>query len=389
MSKTARRLQGLTESVIREMTRLAIEHDAINMAQGFPDFPPAPEIVAAAHRALDAPGGNQYTVTWGAAALREAVAATLARRYGLHYDPEREVTITCGVSEAIVAALLGLVDPGDRVLVIEPFHENYVPAVAFAGAEPVFVALEPPDYALDPDRLRRAFASARPRAILVNSPHNPTGRVFTREELGGVARLCREFDVVAITDEIYEHILYDGREHVPLATFEGMASRTVTLGGIGKTFGVTGWRIGYAGAPAPLSNALRTVHDYATICAPAPFQRAAVAALALPPAYDAALRADYAQRRARMMAILDAHGFAARPPEGAYYVMSDFGAGEFDGDDHAFARHMTERVGVAVVPGSSFYATPGKGRARVRWAFAKTPATFDAVADRLDQGVGG
>ncbi len=376
MSSAANRLSGLEESVIREMTRLALKHDAVNMAQGFPDFPAAPEIVAAAHRALDG-GLNQYTVTWGAPELRRAIAGKMARDYTLPYDPELHVTVTCGVSEGIVAAILALVNPGDEVLVVEPFHENYLPAIRFAGARPVFVPLEPPRYALDPGQLRGAIFPAT-RAIIVNSPHNPTGRVFTREELAGVARLCRDFDLIAITDEIYEQILYDGREHIPLATLEGMFGRTVTLGGIGKSYGVTGWRIGYACAPEPFSSALRTVHDYATICAPTPFQYAAVAALELPPAYYEALRSGYALRRERMMAILERYGFAAQLPEGAYYVMSDFSAWDFAGDDHAFARFLVEN-GIAVVPGSSFYATPGQGRQRVRWAFAKRPETFDAV----------
>jgi aminotransferase len=381
MKYTARRLEGLQESVIREMTRLALKHDAINMAQGFPDFPPAPEVISAAHQALDR-GYNQYTVTWGAPELREAIGAKLVERCGLSYDPEQHVTITCGVSEALLDVMLGLINPGDEVIVIEPFHENYYPIIVFAGAQPVFVTLEPPSYRIDLDALEKAFSN-RTRAIIVNSPHNPTGRVFTRDELEGIARLSQKFDVLAITDEIYEHILYDNLPHIPLATLEGMYERTITIGGIGKTFGVTGWRIGYACAPEPYSTALRTVHDYATICAPATFQYAALSALELPNAYYDDLQASYAKRRARMMAILAEHKFTAQPPEGAYYVMSDFSAWDFDGDDHAFAAYLAAQVGVAVVPGSSFYVTADKGRKIVRWAFAKRQETFDAVEERL------
>lgn len=380
MRPPARRLAKLRESTIREMTRLALEHDAINLAQGFPDFPPPPEVLRAAHDALDA-GHNQYAVTWGIKPLRDALAATLRRRYDLDFDPERDVVVTCGVTEAITAALLAAVDPGGEVVIIEPFHENYLPAATFAGADVVFHALRPP-YALDADELRLAF-TPRTRAILINSPHNPSGRVFTREELTAIARLCVEHDVVAITDEIYDRILYDGREHVPLATLPGMAERTITIGGLGKTFAVTGWRLGYACAHGALATALRTVHDFLTICAPTPLQHAAAAAMALPDSYFESLVTDYAERRRRMMAILAEHGFRAREPEGAYYVLSDFGPLAGLGDDHAVARHLTCEVGVAVVPGSSFYGTPGLGRDTIRWAFAKRLETLDQVATRL------
>jgi len=287
------------------------------------------------------------------------------------------------VTEAITAALLASVEPGDEVVIVEPFHENYLPAATFAGATAVFHALRPPHNALDPDELRRCFTS-RTRAIIVNSPHNPTGRVFGREELEGVARLCIEHDAIAVTDEIYDRILYDGRAHVPLATLPGMAERTVTIGGFGKTFAVTGWRLGFACAEEPLATAIRTVHDFLTICAPTPLQHAAAAALRLPESYYEALVRDYDARRARMMGILAAHGFAAEPPEGAYYVMSDLGplAGPGE-DDHRVARRLIGEIGVAVVPGSSFYATPGLGRDRIRWAFAKRLETLDRVAARL------
>jgi aminotransferase len=363
------------------MTRLALEHQAVNLAQGFPDFPPPPEIIAAAHAALDR-GENQYTVTWGIPPLRAAIEAKMRRRYGLEYAADRHVTVTCGVTEAIVAAVMATVDTGDEVIIVEPFHENYLPAVLFAGGTPVFAALEPPDYRLDPERLRRVF-TPRTRAILLNSPHNPSGRVFDREELAGVAALCREFDAIAITDEIYEHILYDGRAHIPIATLEGMHERTITIGGFGKTFAVTGWRLGYACAPEPLAEAFRTMHDFTTICAPAPLQHAAAAALELPESYYERTIREYTERRALMLPLLNAHGLRATPPEGAYYVMTDFSPRRFAGDDRDFARYLTKEIGVAAVPGSSFYATPGLGKNTVRFAFAKRKETLAEVERRF------
>ena len=381
MSRTASRLIGLRESIIRDMTRLAIKHQAINLAQGFPDFPPPPEILAAAHQAID-DGLNQYAITWGTRELRQAVSTYLADWYNLSYDPDQHITITCGVSEAIIDAVMGIVNPGEELIIIEPFHENYMAAAAFAQAKTIYYPLEPPAYALDLERLRQCF-SANTKAILFNSPHNPTGRVFTRAEIEGVAELCREFDVIAITDEIYDHITYDGREHIPMATLPDMAERTITIGGLGKTFAVTGWRLGYACAPEPYSTALRTVHDFTTICAPTPLQHAAAAALQLPASFYEELRAGYATRRARMMAILDRYGFAAEAPEGAYYVMSDFDAWGFKGDSHQFSTYLTTEVGVAVVPGNSFYVTSGIAERTIRWAFAKSSETFDQVEARL------
>lgn len=388
MHRPAERLKGLRESVIREMTRLALQHNAINLSQGFPDFDPPREIIDAAHRALDE-GLNQYAVTWGVLPLRQAVSDKMKEWYSLDYDPNVNITVTCGVTEAIVSATMAVATPGDEVIVIEPYHENYVACVIFAGAKPVFVPLRPPRYELDADQLRRAFSS-KTRAIILNSPHNPTGRVFTRTELEGVAQLCREFDVVAITDEIYDHIIYDNHTHIPIATLDGMYERTITISGLGKTFAVTGWRLGYACAPEPYSTALRTVHDFSTICAPTPLQFAAAAAMELPNTYYAGVKRDYTMRRARMMAILEQAQFRAQPPEGAYYVMADFSAWSqrlraegFEGDDYAFARHMTQEVGVAVVPGSSFYTTPGLGKTQVRFAFAKRLDTLDRAEERL------
>jgi aspartate/methionine/tyrosine aminotransferase len=378
---SAQRISGMTESVIREMTRVAMQHDAINMAQGFPDFDPPPEVRAAAAEALSG-GHNQYTITWGSSRLREAIAAKYDRCYGMAVDPEVEVTITCGVTEAIIAALLGVVDPGDRVIVIEPAHENYLPGITFAGGEPLWVPLLAPDFALDEARLRAAFARGA-RAIIVNTPHNPGGCVFDRATLGLIARLCVEHDVIAITDEIYEHIIYDGREHVPLATLPGMAERTITTGGLSKTYAATGWRVGWVIAPPVLSDAVRTVKDYLTICAPAPLQEGAVAALGLPESYYRELIRAYTARRDRMMSILDRAGLVARSPEGAYYVLADFDGVRPDLDDVAFARWLAAEKRVAVVPGSSFYHDPASGARLVRFAFPKSIETLDVVGERL------
>lgn len=375
------RLHGLRESVIREMTRLAIQHNAINLSQGFPDFSPPPEIIAAAHRALDE-GFNQYAVTWGEPALRQAIHDSMLKWYGLEYDPMRQITVTCGVTEAIISAFMAVANTGDEVVIIEPYHENYVAAAVFAGATPVFVPLVPPHYELDLDRLRAAF-STKTRAILLNTPQNPTGRVFTRAEMEGVAALCREFDTVCVTDEIYDHILYDGREHIPMATIEGMYDRTITVGGLGKSFALTGWRLGYACAPVGLSQGLRTVHDFTTICAPAPLQHAALAAFQLPDSYYEQLKRDYTVRRAKMMGILEEAHFKATPPEGAYYVLADYSEWDAEKDDFEFAEYMTTQVGVAVVPGSSFYHTKGLGKGQVRFAFAKKLETLDAAEERL------
>lgn len=377
----ARRLQMIRESFIREMTRLAITHNAINLSQGFPDFDPPREAIEAAHQALET-GANQYTITWGTPGLRGAIAAKMRNWYGLDYDPDQHITVTCGVTEAILATLMGILDTGDEAIIIEPYHEGYLPAIIFAGGTPRFVPLDPPDYTLDPDRLRGAFNS-RTRAILINSPHNPTGHVFTRTELENIAQLCQEFNVVAITDEIYEHIIYDNHRHIPLASIPGMADRTVTISGFGKTFAMTGWRLGYACALNPLSTTLRTVHDFMTICAPAPLQAACAATLSMPDEYYSHLQADYTMRRDKMISILDKAGFIVRPPEGAFYVMADFSKWDFDGNDYSFARWLPANLGVAVVPGSCFYGTKGMGKKTVRFAFAKKLETLQAAEERL------
>jgi len=382
-SFVAARTRVFTESVIREMTRLAMEYGAINLAQGFPDFP-APEFVKRAAIAAIEADINQYAITWGSPRLRRAIAEKTARHYGLTYDPDTEITVTCGATEAMMATLLALVEPGDEVVVFEPFYENYVPDAAMSGATPVFVPLRPPDFSFAPADLRAAF-SARTKAVIVNTPNNPCGRVFTAAELEAIAELCREFDCVAVTDEIYEHIVFDGRRHVPLASLPGMRERTVAISGISKTFSVTGWRIGYVLAPAPLTAPIRKVHDFLTVGAPAPLQEAAAVAIeeADQRGYYRELAAMYGRNRDVLVEGLRAAGFRCHSPEGAYYVMADFSPLGFEGDDVAFARFLTMQVGVAPVPGSSFYRHGELGRASVRFTFSKSLATLEDAVARL------
>ena len=378
----ASRTAVFSESVIREMTRLAFEHDAINLAQGFPDFPAPAFVKQAAIEAIEA-DVNQYAITWGDARLRAAIADKTRRHYGLDVDPEREVTVTCGATEAMMAAMLAFVEPGDEVIVFEPFYENYVPDAAMSGAALRFVTLRGLDFTFDPDELRAAFGP-RTKAIIVNSPNNPSGKVFSREELGRIAALCQEFDCLCFTDEIYEHILFDGREHLPVATLPGMYERTVTINGLSKTFSVTGWRLGYVVAPPPLSEAVRKVHDFLTVGAPAPLQQAAAVAIEQGEAYYPELRAMYERKRDRLLIALREAGFACHTPEGAYYVMADFGDLGFEGDDTAFALHLIERAGVAPVPGSSFYDDEAAGSRFVRFTFSKSDATLAEAARRLE-----
>jgi aspartate/methionine/tyrosine aminotransferase len=378
----ARRTSVFSESVIREMTRLAILHGAMNLAQGYPDFPAPAFIKQAAVDAINA-DINQYAITWGAPRLRRAIADKTRRFYGLEVDPDREVTVTCGATEAMMCAMLAVVEEGDEVIVFEPFYENYVPDAAMSGARLVFVTLRGEGFSFDPGELRRAF-SPRTRAIIVNTPNNPSGKVFTRAELQQIAALCQEFDTLCITDEIYEHILYDGREHIPMATLPGMYERTITISGLSKTFSVTGWRLGYLVAPPHLTDALRKVHDFLTVGAPAPLQEAAAVAIEQADAYYAELREMYAAKRAILLDALRAAGFACHQPEGAYYIMADFSALGFEGDDTAFAHHLIRDIGVAPVPGSSFYRPgSGAGSRMVRFTFSKSDETLREAARRL------
>jgi aspartate/methionine/tyrosine aminotransferase len=384
--RTATRTHGFTESVIREMTRVAQEHGAINLAQGFPDFA-APEVLKEAAAAAIHADINQYAVTWGTPRLRRALAAKYESFYGMAVDEAREITVTCGATEAMASAVLAIVNPGEEVIVFEPYYENYGPDAILCGARPVWVPM-PPDGPLDLDQLRAAFNPAT-RAIIINTPNNPTGRVLTRDELSAIAALCREFDVIAITDEIYEHILYDG-VHVPLALIEDMRDRTVTISGASKTFSVTGWRIGTIVAPPDITNAIRKVHDFLTVGAPAPLQEGVAAAMEqLGGEYYDALRRDYQERRDVMYAGLRAAGFRCSPPAGAYYIMADFSDLSERGDVD-YAKWLTRGgngtagdSGVASVPGSSFFHEHARGRHLIRFAFCKQLPTLQAAAARL------
>jgi aspartate/methionine/tyrosine aminotransferase len=371
---------SFTESVIREMTRLAAVHDAINLGQGFPDFPAPQAVKDAAARAI-AEDHNQYPVTWGVPAFREAIAAKYLRDYRLAVDPETEICVTCGSTEAMIATFLGVLDPGDEVVIFEPFYENYGPDAILSGAVPRLVTLRPPDWTFDEADLRAAFGS-RTRAIVINSPNNPTGKVFSPEELALVAELCVSHDAIAITDEIYEHITYDGLVHTPIATLPGMAERTVTISALSKTYSVTGWRVGWAIAAPELMAGIRPVHDFLTVAAAAPLQIAGVAALELPAGYYAENAAAYEQRRSLMMQILADSGFEASAPAGAYYVMADCSHLGL-GDDVATANHLVEHAGVATVPGSSFFSRPRDGAHLVRFAFCKTLETLEGAGSRL------
>jgi aminotransferase len=381
------KVECFTESVIREMTRQAMIHGAVNLAQGFPDFPAPAEIKRAAQEAV-ASDVNQYAITWGAKNLRNAIARQTKVWQNIQVDPEKEVTVCCGSTEAMISTLLAVCNAGDEVVIFEPFYENYGPDSVLSGAKPKFVKLRPPsedgaEWTFDEKELRRAFAK-HTKAIILNTPNNPTGKVFTRAELELIRDLCLEFDVLAITDEIYEHILYDGTEHISMASLEGMRDRTVTINGMSKTYSVTGWRVGWAVAPEKLTNAIRKVHDFLTVGAPAPLQEAGASALSLPPAYYEKLAAGYRVRRDHLMPALTAAGFKCFRPRGAYYVMTNISAFGFE-DDVSFARYLVQEIGVATVPGSSFYRDPKDGAEQVRFAFCKKTETLDEAARRLSK----
>ena len=383
----SKRVQGFTESVIREMTRVSAQHGGgVNLAQGFPNFPPPRVLVEAAHRALDG-DFHQYAITWGARNLREAIATKFERFYGHRVDPERQVTVCCGSTEAMLSTLLAVLDPGDEIVIFEPFYENYGPGAIISGAKPVFVPLEPPDFSFDPDRLARAF-TPRTRAIVFNSPNNPTGKVFSLRELEIIAELCQRHDVLAITDEIYEHMVYDGLRHIPIATLPGMADRTITISGVSKSYSVTGWRIGYTISSPEIAVGIRRAHDFVTVGAPAPLQEAAVTALQLPDSYYEALREAYQARRDLLRGQLDKAGFRTFDVQGAYYILTEcahflerYGLP----DDTAFAMYLIKEVGVATVPGSSFYAHPELGRTKIRFCFPKTDDVLLDAGQRLQR----
>lgn len=373
-----------TESVIREMTREAMKHGAVNLSQGFPDFPAPADLKRAAAAAIN-DDVNQYAITWGAKDFREAIADKTRWFLGLDYDPEREITVTCGSTEGMIAAMMATVDPGEEVVVFEPFYENYAPDAILSGATPRYVPLRAPDWTFDPDELRAAF-NPRTKAVILCNPNNPTGKVFTRDEMEFIASLCREFDALCFTDEIYEHILYPREdrevEHISMAQLEGMRDRTLVVNSMSKTYSVTGWRVGYVLAPPDITSAVRKVHDFLTVGAAAPLQRAGAYALRMPPEYYEELGREYRRRRDMLLPVLEDVGFKVFQPDGAYYVMTDISAFGF-ADDLEFTRHLIQKIGVACVPGSSFYSRPELGARQVRFCFCKKDETLEAAADRL------
>jgi aspartate/methionine/tyrosine aminotransferase len=379
------KVEHFTESVIREMTRQALLHGAVNLSQGFPDFSAPDEIKRAAQDAV-ARDVNQYAITWGAKNLRHAIARQMQQWQGVPVDPETELTVCCGSTEAMISTLLAICNVGDEVVVFEPFYENYGPDSILSGAKPRFVKLRPPaasenEWTFDERDLRAVFHN-QTKAIIVNTPNNPTGKVFTREELELIRDLCVEFNVLAITDEIYEHILYDGSRHISMASLDGMKERTVTINSLSKTYSVTGWRVGWTIAPPAITNAIRKVHDFLTVGAPAPLQEAGAAALALPPSYYQNLAESYRRRRDRLVPVLTEVGFRCYQPRGAYYVMTDISEFGYS-DDLAFTKYLVQEIGVAAVPGSSFYRDPRDGTQQVRFAFCKKDETLDAASEKL------
>jgi aspartate/methionine/tyrosine aminotransferase len=380
MRTVSRKSEQFTESVIRGMTRLCEQYGGVNLAQGFPDFPAPAELKAAAQRAIEG-DFNQYAVTWGRSDLRNAIAAKLARYNGISCDPETEVTVTCGSTEAMIAALLAVVNPGDEIVIFEPFYENYGPDAVISGAAAVYVPLSPPAFTFRLDELRAA-CGPHTKAIIVNTPHNPSGHMFTRAELEQIGALCQEVDCLAITDEIYEHIVYAGRSHVSLASLPGMRERTITISGLSKTYSVTGWRVAYAVAAPKLTAAIRKMHDFLTVGAPHPLQCAGVQALSMPESYYDQLAQEYAARRDLLSNALVAAGFRIFMPDGAYYILADIDAFGFP-DDVQFCEWLVREIGVAAVPGSSFYRHGELGRRLARFTFCKREQTLREAERRL------
>lgn len=376
----SRKAEQFTESVIREMTRLALRHDAVNLAQGFPDFPAPEEVKEAAVKAVEA-NINQYAITWGASEFRRAIAERFEKDSGLAVDPEQEITVCCGSTEAMMASLLAVVNPGEEVVVFEPFYENYGPDAIISGAVPRFVPLHPPDWAFDPEALASAF-NQRTRALILNTPNNPTGKVFSRHELETIAEIVRPSNACVMTDEIYQHLVYDGYQHIAMATLPGMRERTITINSLSKTYSVTGWRVGYAIAPPHITHAIRKMHDFLTVGAAAPLQEAGITALRLSDDYYCKLRDDYLARRDRLLEALAGAGFKCFKPFGAYYIMTDISGFGFS-NDLEFTRFLIEKIGIAAVPGSSFYNDRVIGSQQLRFTFCKKEATLDEAARRL------
>src|SRR6202790_2496544 len=394
MAQAARRMlsakaEQFTESVIREMTRLALRHGAVNLSQGFPDFAAPAEIKEAARQAIS-DDINQYAITWGAKALRDAIVEKFERTQGIRVDPEREITICCGSTEAMMSSMMAIINPGDEIVVFEPYYENYGPDAILSGATPRFVKLRTPDWTFDEKELAAAFGP-HTKAIILNTPNNPTGKVFARAELEFIRDLCVRWNAFCITDEIYEHILYDGAEHISMARIEGMRERTIVINGMSKTYSVTGWRVGWAIAPPEATNSIRKVHDFLTVGAAAPLQQAGAIALRSPQSYYDKLAANYAEKRARLLKILEQAGFTVFKPRGAYYIMTDisrfsdpdprrFAAGT---KDVAFSKYLVEEIGVASVPCSSFYNDARDGANQVRFTFCKKESTLAAAEERF------
>src|SRR2546427_202902 len=397
MAQISRRMlsakaEQFTESVIREMTRLAIKHGAVNLSQGFPDFAAPEEIKEAARKAI-ADDINQYAITWGAKPLRAAVVEKFARPQGVRSAPEREIPVCCGSTEAMMSAMMAIINPGDEIVVFEPFYEDYGPDAILSGATPRFVKLRPPDWSFDEKELSAAFGP-HTKAIILNTPNNPTGKVFTRSELEFIRDLCVRWNAYCITDEIYEHILYDGTEHISMARIDGMRERTIVINGMSKTYSVTGWRVGWALAPSEPTQAIRKVHDFLTVGAAAPLQQAGASALRSPEAYYGNLSITYAKKRARLLKILEDTGFTVYRPRGAYYIMTDISSFHFPAEDLrfasaskdvAFAKYLVQEIGVACVPGSSFYNNPQDGASQVRFTFCKKEETLAAAEQRFSK----
>src|SRR5258707_2961854 len=393
MAQISRRMlsakaEQFTESVIREMTRLALKHGAVNLSQGFPDFAAPEEIKEAARKAI-ADDINQYAITWGAKPLRDAIVEKFERTQGVRYDPEREVTICCGSTEAMMSAMMAIINPGDEIVVFEPFYENYGPDAILSGATPRFVKLRTPDWSFDEKELAAAFGP-HTKAIILNTPNNPTGKVFTRAELEFIRDLCVRWNAYCITDEIYEHILYDATEHISMARIDGMRGRTIVINGLSKTYSVTGWRVGWVLAPPEPTQPIRKVHDFLTVGAAAPLQQAGASALHFPQGYYDKLAATYATKRERLLKILTASGFTVYKPRGAYYIMTDISHFRFDeakypagSRDVSFAKDIVAEIGVACVPGSSFYNDAQDGASQVRFTFCKKEETLAAAEARL------
>jgi len=400
MAEISRRMisakaEQFTESVIREMTRLAMKHGAVNLSQGFPDFAAPAEVKEAARQAIS-DDINQYAITWGAKPLRDAIVEKFERTQSVRYDPEREITVCCGSTEAMMSAMMAIINPGDEAVVFEPFYENYGPDAILSGASPRFVRMKPPseknpDWSFHREELAAAFGP-NTKAIILNTPNNPTGKVFTRSELEFIRDLCVRWNSYCITDEIYEHILYDGTEHISMARLDGMRERTIVINGMSKTYSVTGWRVGWALAPPEPTQAIRKVHDFLTVGAAAPLQQAGASALHSPKTYYDNLAVTYAKKRARLLKILEDTGFTVYKPRGAYYIMTDISRFNFQANDPrfasnskdvAFAKYLVQEIGVACVPGSSFYNDPQDGASQVRFTFCKKEETLAAAEERF------